>query len=102
MKIKTKRLRNVAKSIGSVGMNNAYFEAVKLEGERRQLSRLKLLQSADGALLWDPNRRFAIREDERVDASGEERVDASGEEPVAGDVVGVWRPDKGGIGRWYA
>lgn len=94
MKIKTKRLRNVAKSIGSVGMNNAYFEAVKLEGERRQLSRLKLLQSADGALLWDPNRRFAIREDERVDASGEE--------PVAGDVVGVWRPDKGGIGRWYA
>ena len=92
--LKTKRLRNVAKSVGTVGMNNAYFEAVKLEGERRQLSRLKLLQSADGALLWDPNRRFAIREDERVDASGED--------PVAGDVVGVWRPDKGGIGRWYA
>ena len=89
--MKTKRSRNVAKSIGTVGMNNAYFEAVKLEGQRRELSRLKLLQSADGALLWDPNRKFDVREDEGVEG-----------EPVAGDVVGVWRPDKGGIGRWYA
>lgn len=91
--VKTKRGRNEARSVGTVGMNNAYFEAIKLEGERRELARLKLLQSADGALVWDPNRKFAVSEEEAKEL---------GKDAVAGDVVGVWRPDKGGIGRWYA
>jgi len=85
--MKTKKGRSSVKRMGTLGMNKDYWDAVKSECERRQLSRLKLLQSSDGALLWDPNRLF----------------DGDGAKPVAGDVVGVWSPMSGrsGVGRWY-
>lgn len=85
--MKTKKGRSSVKRMGTLGMNKDYWDAVKSECERRQLSRLKLLQSSDGALLWDPNRLF----------------DGDADKPVAGDVVGVWSPMSGrtGVGRWY-
>jgi len=79
--MKTKTAKTRAKSMGTSGMTKEYWEAVKRECEKRSLSRLKLLQSCDGALLFDPNRTF---------------------DGVAGEVVGVWFPARGsGIGRWY-
>ena len=79
--MKTKTAKTRAKSMGTSGMTKEYWEAAKRECEKRSLSRLKLLQSCDGALLFDPNRTF---------------------DGVAGEVVGVWSPARGsGIGRWY-
>lgn len=79
--MKTKTAKTRAKSMGTSGMTKEYWEAVKRECEKRSLSRLKLLQSCDGALLFDPNRTF---------------------DGVAGEVVGAWFPARGsGIGRWY-
>ena len=79
--MKTKTAKTQAKSMGTSGMTKEYWEVVKRECEKRELSRLKLLQSCDGALLFDPNRTF---------------------DDVAGEIVGVWFPARGsGIGRWY-
>jgi hypothetical protein len=79
--MKTKTAKTRVKSMGTSGMTKEYWEVVKRECEKRELSRLKLLQSCDGALLFDPNRTF---------------------DDVAGEIVGVWFPARGsGIGRWY-
>ena len=79
--MKTKTAKTQVKSMGTSGMTKEYWEVVKRECEKRELSRLKLLQSCDGALLFDPNRTF---------------------DDVAGEIVGVWFPARGsGIGRWY-
>ena len=79
--MKTKTAKTQAKSMGTSGMTKEYWEVVKRECEKRELSRLKLLQSCDGALLFDPNRTF---------------------DDVAGEIVGVWFPARGsGVGRWY-
>ncbi len=79
--MKTKTAKTRVKSMGTSGMTKEYWEVVKRECEKRQLSRSKLLQSCDGALLFDPNRTF---------------------DDVAGEIVGVWFPARGsGIGRWY-
>lgn len=79
--MKTKTAKTRVKSMGTSGMTKEYWEVVKRECEKRELSRLKLLQSCDGALLFDPNRTF---------------------DDVAGEIVGVWFPARGsGVGRWY-
>lgn len=80
--MKTKAGRAKTRAAGNEGITQAYWEALKSECERRQLSRLSLLQSCDGALVWDPNRCF---------------------DGVPGNVVAVWYPVlEGGIRRWYS
>lgn len=80
--MKTKAGRARARAAGNEGITKAYWEALKSECERRQLSRLSLLQSCDGALVWDPNRCF---------------------DGVPGNVVAVWFPVLGGgVRRWYS
>ena len=78
--MKTKSGRATAKSAGREWMTKEYWNALKMECERRELSRLSLLQSCDGALVWDPSREF---------------------DGHAGQVVGVWHPGRASIGRWY-
>jgi len=51
-----------------------YWDALRVECERRPLSRLKLVQSCDCALIWDP---------------------------YVENIAGVWFPARGsGMGRW--
>ena len=51
-----------------------YWDALRVECDRRPLSRLKLVQSCDCALIWDP---------------------------YVENIAGVWFPARGSMGRWY-
>ena len=44
---------------------SAYLDTVRLAAQKRPIARLKLLENADAALIWDSARRFTVSEDER-------------------------------------
>ena len=81
---------------------NAYLDTVRLAAQKRPIARLKLLENADAALIWDSARRFTVSEDERDVLANAKSNSKEYEVSCPGDVVGMWRRHKSGVGAWFS
>jgi len=80
---------------------NEYLNQARLEAQNRPISRLKLLENCDAALAWDSTRKFIVNEDEsNFIANNSDDDKAVGSKTIAGDVIGLWRKNKVGLGSW--
>ena len=81
---------------------SAYLDTVRLAAQKRPIARLKLLENADAALIWDSARRFTVSEDERDVLANAKSNSKEYEVSCPGDVVGMWRRHKSGVGAWFS
>jgi len=81
---------------------DAYLDTVRLAAQKRPLGRLKLLENADAALIWDSARRFRVSQDERDVLADAKTNSKEYETSCPGDVVGMWRRHKSGVGAWFS
>ena len=81
---------------------SAYLDTVRLAAQKRPIARLKLLENADAALIWDSARRFTVSEDERDVLASAKSNSKEYEVSCPGDVVGMWRRHKSGVGAWFS
>ena len=81
---------------------NAYLDTVRLAAQKRPIGRLKLLENADAALIWDAKRRFRVSEDERDVLANSKSNNSEFETSCPGDIVGIWRRHKSGVGAWFS
>ena len=78
------------------------LDTVRLAAQKRPIARLKLLENADAALIWDSARRFTVSEDERDVLANAKSISKEYELSCTGDVVGMWRRHKSGVGAWFS
>jgi len=81
---------------------DAYLDTVRLAAQKRPIGRLKLLENADAALIWDSARRFRVSQDERDVLADAKTNSKEYETSCPGDVVGMWRRHKSGVGAWFS
>ena len=102
---KTKAGRRSAAEDAGVGMTEAYWRELQTSQRDRPVGRLRLASEVDAALVWDGRRPFELEAADRdllaeVHSAGEGRTGGRGDAPVEGNVVGVWRRNGRGVGRW--
>ena len=109
---RTKRVRRgVARDRdegNGVGVTPRYWAGLQAAVADRPVSRLRLLEAAHAALVWDSNRLFPVTRFEENDAAAVAgatmgaTMGAAAPAAVTGGVVGVWRRHgRGrGVGRW--
>ena len=81
---------------------NVYLDTVRLAAQKRPIGRLKLLENADAALIWDAKLRFRVSEDERDVLVNSKSNNSEFETSCPGDIVGIWRRHKSGVGAWFS
>jgi hypothetical protein len=106
---KTKAGRRSAAEDSGVGLTEAYWRELQTSQRDRPVGRLRLASEVDAALVWDGRRPFELEAADRdllaevltgntgaAGTAGKHGWDA----PVEGNVVGVWRRNGRGVGRW--
>ena len=87
-----------------MGVTPRYWAGLQAAVADRPVSRLRLLEAAHAALVWDSTRLFPVTRFEENDAAAVAGATMGAAAPAAvtGGVVGVWRRHgRGrGVGRW--